>query len=175
MCTDIFCFCLQALWSFYLAPFKQVADFGLSKEEKFGRSNSGLKGTYGYIDPTYISTNKFTAKSDIYSFGIILFELITAIHPHQNLMEYINLVRNSLWTKPVFYLYQMIDVHYEFFSFHQRLPWVQMALMKFLTNDWLGHVTLKKHVTWLALPINACTTHPGNAPQLGRLCRQLLK
>lgn len=31
-------------------------------------------------------------KSDIYSFGIILFELITAIHPHKNLMEYINLV-----------------------------------------------------------------------------------
>ncbi|KAL8124723.1 calcium/calmodulin-regulated receptor-like kinase 2 isoform X2 [Apium graveolens] len=119
----------------------KVADFGLSKEEKFGRSNSGLKGTYGYIDPTYISTNKFTAKSDIYSFGIILFELITAIHPHQNLMEYINL----------------------------------MALMKFLTNDWLGHVTLKKHVAWLALPINACTAHPGNAPQLGRLCRQFLK
>lgn len=73
----------------------KVADFGLSKEEKFGRSNSGLKGTYGYIDPTYISTNKFTAKSDIYSFGIILFELITAIHPHQNLMEYINLAAMS--------------------------------------------------------------------------------
>lgn len=31
-------------------------------------------------------------KSDIYSFGIIMFELITAIHPQQNLMEYINLV-----------------------------------------------------------------------------------
>ena len=31
-------------------------------------------------------------KSGIYSFGIIIFELITAIHPHQNLMEYINMV-----------------------------------------------------------------------------------
>ncbi|GMP39543.1 hypothetical protein CsSME_00010336 [Camellia sinensis var. sinensis] len=34
-------------------------------------------------------------KSDIYSFGIILFELITAIHPHQNLMEYVNLAAMS--------------------------------------------------------------------------------
>ncbi|KAM5581107.1 calcium/calmodulin-regulated receptor-like kinase 2 [Rosa sericea] len=69
----------------------KVADFGLSKEEVFDGRNSGLKGTYGYIDPEYMSTNKFTMKSDIYSFGIIIFELITAIHPHQNLMEYVNL------------------------------------------------------------------------------------
>ncbi|KAL3525813.1 hypothetical protein ACH5RR_014185 [Cinchona calisaya] len=73
----------------------KVADFGLSKEEVFDGHNSGLKGTYGYIDPVYISTNKFTMKSDIYSFGVILFELITAIHPHQNLMEYVNLAAMS--------------------------------------------------------------------------------
>ncbi|KAK4747537.1 hypothetical protein SAY87_014123 [Trapa incisa] len=73
----------------------KVADFGLSKEEVFDGRNSGLKGTYGYIDPVYISTNKFTMKSDIYSFGVIIFELITAIHPHQNLMEYVNLASMS--------------------------------------------------------------------------------
>ncbi|KAL2329765.1 hypothetical protein Fmac_017346 [Flemingia macrophylla] len=68
-----------------------VSDFGLSKEEMFDGRNSGLKGTYSYMDPAYISSSKLTMKSDIYSFGIIIFELITAIHPHQNLMEYINL------------------------------------------------------------------------------------
>ncbi|XP_019185409.1 PREDICTED: calcium/calmodulin-regulated receptor-like kinase 2 [Ipomoea nil] len=73
----------------------KVADFGLSREEVKDGSNSGLKGTFGYIDPAYISTNKFTTKSDIYSFGVILFELITAIHPHQNLMEYVNLAAMS--------------------------------------------------------------------------------
>ncbi|WRX21971.1 Protein kinase domain - like 10 [Theobroma cacao] len=73
----------------------KVADFGLSKEEVYDGRNSGLKGTYGYIDPEYISTNKFTMKSDIYSFGVIIFELITAIHPHQNLMEYVNLATMS--------------------------------------------------------------------------------
>ena len=44
------------------------------------------------MDPAYMSTNKLTMKSDIYSFGIIIFELITAIHPQQNLMEYVDLV-----------------------------------------------------------------------------------
>ncbi|KAL7101094.1 hypothetical protein ACP275_08G035400 [Erythranthe tilingii] len=73
----------------------KVADFGLSKEEVFDGHKSGLKGTYGYIDPMYISTSNFTTKSDVYSFGIILFELITAIHPHQNLMEYVNLAAMS--------------------------------------------------------------------------------
>lgn len=73
----------------------KVADFGLSKEEVFDGRNSGLKGSYGYIDPAYISTNKFTMKSDIFSFGVIIFELITAIHPHQNLMEYVNLASMS--------------------------------------------------------------------------------
>ncbi|KAJ7000749.1 calcium/calmodulin-regulated receptor-like kinase 2 isoform X2 [Populus alba x Populus x berolinensis] len=72
-----------------------VADFGLSNEEVFDEHTSGLKGTYGYIDPVYVSTNKFTTKSDIYSFGVVIFELITAIHPHQNLMEYVNLAGMS--------------------------------------------------------------------------------
>lgn len=69
----------------------KVADFGLSKEEVYDGRKSGLKGTYGYMDPDYMSTNKLTKKSDVYSFGIILFELITAINPQQGLMEYINL------------------------------------------------------------------------------------
>ncbi|KAL6521472.1 Calcium/calmodulin-regulated receptor-like kinase 2 [Orobanche gracilis] len=69
----------------------KVDDFGLSNEEVFDGRNSGLEGTYGYMDPAYISTSKLTMKSDIYSFGIIIFELITAIHPHQNLLEYVGL------------------------------------------------------------------------------------
>lgn len=69
----------------------KVADFGLSKEEVYDGRKSSLKGTYGYMDPAYISTSKSSLKSDIYSLGVIFFELITAIHPHQNLMDYVNL------------------------------------------------------------------------------------
>jgi len=70
----------------------QVADFGLSKEQTFDRRNSSLKGTYGYMDPDYVSTNTFTTKSDVYSFGLFLFELITGRNPQQGLVDYINLV-----------------------------------------------------------------------------------
>ncbi|KAL4185673.1 hypothetical protein AMTRI_Chr10g231880 [Amborella trichopoda] len=73
----------------------KVADFGLSKEEVYDGRNSGLKGTYGYMDPDYMSTSTFTKKSDVYSFGIIMFELITAINPQQGLMDYVNLAAMS--------------------------------------------------------------------------------
>lgn len=69
----------------------KVADFGFSKEEHFDGQSSSLKGTYGYMDPAYISSSKSSVKSDIYSFGVIIFELITCIHPQQNLMDYVNL------------------------------------------------------------------------------------
>ncbi|GAB4832461.1 Calcium/calmodulin-regulated receptor-like kinase 2 [Ancistrocladus abbreviatus] len=69
----------------------KVADLGLSKEDVFDGRASSLKGTYCYMDPAYISTSKSSVKSDIYSFGVIIFELLTAIHPQQNLMDYVNL------------------------------------------------------------------------------------
>lgn len=69
----------------------KVADFGLSKEEVFDGRKSGLKGTYGYMDPSYMSTSQLTTKSDIYSFGLILFELITAINPQHGLTEFIDM------------------------------------------------------------------------------------
>ncbi|XP_057852681.2 calcium/calmodulin-regulated receptor-like kinase 1 isoform X3 [Cryptomeria japonica] len=73
----------------------RVADFGLSKEEKFDGRSSGLKGTFGYVDPEYVSSKNYTKNSDVYSFGILLFELIAARNPQQGLMDYINLAAIS--------------------------------------------------------------------------------
>ncbi|KAI5054957.1 hypothetical protein GOP47_0030446 [Adiantum capillus-veneris] len=69
----------------------RVADFGLSKEMRTEYPNSGVRGTFGYVDPEYISTSQFTLKSDVYSFGILLFELITARNPQKGLMDYVGL------------------------------------------------------------------------------------
>lgn len=73
----------------------RVADFGLSKEVTTDYPNSGVRGTFGYVDPEYISTNQFTLKSDVYSFGILLFELITARNPQKGLMDYVGLASLS--------------------------------------------------------------------------------
>ena len=34
-------------------------------------------GTYGYAAPDYIETGHLTAKSDVWSFGVVLYEILT--------------------------------------------------------------------------------------------------
>ncbi|KAJ3680855.1 hypothetical protein LUZ60_015344 [Juncus effusus] len=63
----------------------KVSDFGLSKlMEDTSHISSMVKGTVGYLDPASYLTRNFTEKSDIYSFGIILLELISGHPPISN-------------------------------------------------------------------------------------------
>lgn len=60
----------------------KVSDFGLSKfaaEESHASTN--VRGTLGYLDPQYYISQQLTEKSDMYSFGIILLELISGRPP----------------------------------------------------------------------------------------------
>ncbi|XP_024515168.1 probable leucine-rich repeat receptor-like protein kinase At5g63930 [Selaginella moellendorffii] len=57
----------------------KIADFGLAKlieKEAETKSMSYIAGSYGYIAPEYAFTLKVNEKSDIYSFGVILLELL---------------------------------------------------------------------------------------------------
>ncbi|CAM6100349.1 unnamed protein product [Calypogeia fissa] len=59
----------------------QVADFGLAKlveenSETFITSTRFV-GTYGYMPPECMQGGHTTSKSDVYAFGVVLFELIT--------------------------------------------------------------------------------------------------
>lgn len=69
----------------------RVADFGLSREEMVTRNGANIRGTYGYLDPEYVSSRSFTKKSDVYSYGVLLFEMIAGRNPQQGLMEYVEL------------------------------------------------------------------------------------
>ncbi|XP_073122101.1 calcium/calmodulin-regulated receptor-like kinase 1 [Henckelia pumila] len=73
----------------------RVADFGLSRVEMVSKRASNIRGTFGYLDPEYISTRSFTKKSDIYSYGVLLFELVAGRNPLQGLMEHVELAATS--------------------------------------------------------------------------------
>ncbi|TYH10893.1 hypothetical protein ES288_A07G214000v1 [Gossypium darwinii] len=57
----------------------KVSDFGLSKEDpKDEMLITGIKGTRGHMDPEYARGHKLTEKSDVYAFGVVLFEVLCA-------------------------------------------------------------------------------------------------
>ncbi|CAI5463591.1 unnamed protein product [Closterium sp. Yama58-4] len=60
-----------------------VADFGLSREGSMSRTHvsTNVKGTAGYLDPEYYTVQQLTDRSDVFSFGVVLLELISGRQP----------------------------------------------------------------------------------------------
>ncbi|PNX55017.1 LRR receptor-like kinase resistance protein, partial [Trifolium pratense] len=56
-----------------------VGDFGLAKLVDVRRTNvtTQIRGTMGHIAPEYLSTGKSSEKTDVFSYGIMLLELVT--------------------------------------------------------------------------------------------------
>ncbi|RZC84142.1 hypothetical protein C5167_046928 [Papaver somniferum] len=59
----------------------KVSDFGLVKLSPDGAKSivTQLAGTFGYLAPEYAVTGKITTKADVFSFGVVLMELVTGL------------------------------------------------------------------------------------------------
>ncbi|XP_039146858.1 LOW QUALITY PROTEIN: probable receptor-like protein kinase At5g24010 [Dioscorea cayenensis subsp. rotundata] len=60
----------------------KISDFGISKLGPLLGENTyvstGVKGSFGYFDPEYFTMTKLTTKSEVYSFGVVLLEILCA-------------------------------------------------------------------------------------------------
>lgn len=57
----------------------KLGDFGLARlmDHELGLQTTGLAGTFGYLAPEYVSTGRASKESDIYSFGVVVLEIVT--------------------------------------------------------------------------------------------------
>ncbi|KAJ8441975.1 hypothetical protein Cgig2_020120 [Carnegiea gigantea] len=78
----------------------KVADFGLAKlnDTNVTHVSTRVMGTFGYLAPEYAASGKLTEKSDVFSFGVMLLELVTGRRPIDASEEEDSLVD---WARPL--------------------------------------------------------------------------
>ncbi|OEL30082.1 Cysteine-rich receptor-like protein kinase 25 [Dichanthelium oligosanthes] len=78
----------------------KISDFGLAKLFSIDSSvgnTSRIAGTYGYMAPEYALRGIFSAKSDVFSYGVLILEILTGrrntfsqdLEPSEDLLTYI--------------------------------------------------------------------------------------
>lgn len=89
----------------------KVADFGVARVQAQSGVMTAETGTYRWMAPEVIEHRPYDRKADVYSFGIVLWELLTGQLPYENLTPLqaaIGVVQKGLRPKIPRYAHPMI-------------------------------------------------------------------
>uniref|UniRef100_A0A0E0DIS6 non-specific serine/threonine protein kinase n=1 Tax=Oryza meridionalis TaxID=40149 RepID=A0A0E0DIS6_9ORYZ len=83
----------------------KISDFGMARifgNSEQQASTKRVVGTYGYMAPEYAMEGIFSVKSDTYSFGVLILEIVSGLKissPHHIVMDFPNLIAYAwnLW------------------------------------------------------------------------------
>ncbi|KAJ9562759.1 hypothetical protein OSB04_007919 [Centaurea solstitialis] len=67
----------------------KISDFGLARSFGGNETTTNTKrvvGTYGYMSPEYAGNGIFSVKSDVFSFGVLLLEIVSGIENRHDLL-----------------------------------------------------------------------------------------
>ncbi|KAI3461007.1 hypothetical protein Pfo_017670 [Paulownia fortunei] len=80
----------------------KVSDFGLAREATEGSHHISTRvmGTFGYVAPEYAMTGHLLVKSDVYSYGVVLLELLSGRKP-VDMSQYPGQENLVTWARPL--------------------------------------------------------------------------
>ncbi|XP_031473878.1 G-type lectin S-receptor-like serine/threonine-protein kinase At1g11280 [Nymphaea colorata] len=96
----------------------RISDFGLARMlggDQTQPNTVRVVGTYGYMPPEYALEGRYSAKSDVFSFGVIILEIVSGkkMTGFQEVEDSMNLLGHhskcSLWKGDIFDLQQLSD------------------------------------------------------------------
>ncbi|GLJ23535.1 hypothetical protein SUGI_0445920 [Cryptomeria japonica] len=57
----------------------KISDFGIARilSEEYSRKRTEIRGKFCYMDPEYLRSGEFSTKSDVYSMGVVILQILT--------------------------------------------------------------------------------------------------
>jgi eukaryotic-like serine/threonine-protein kinase len=80
----------------------KLTDFGIAKRTEEATGHGGVRGKFAYISPEQAHNKRVDARSDVYSLGILLFELVTGHRLFSDLPDFeaLRAVREGRMPRP---------------------------------------------------------------------------
>ncbi|KAB2637471.1 G-type lectin S-receptor-like serine/threonine-protein kinase RKS1 [Pyrus ussuriensis x Pyrus communis] len=112
----------------------KISDFSMARifqGDQLQFTTNRIVGTYGYMSPEYVVFGRFSTKSDVFSFGVILLEIVSGKKTNSFDQEdhFVNLIRHvwQLWSEDR--ALEIVDSSLESYTPDEAMRCIQVGLL----------------------------------------------